>query len=167
MFKLTRKIEYCLMIIAHMARQRKKDPSVFVNVTKIAKIYGIPQMNTSKAIQHLTRVGFVESRQGIHGGYKLSCQLAKVSLFDLIEIVEGPFGIVKCLHGNDKNSCSYFSNCNIASPMQRLNNKLVSFYKKITLEELIWGILSDSNDFLTNITEKKITKEKNSTNLVH
>lgn len=158
MFKLTRKIEYCLMLIAHMAKQKIKDDKVFVNVAKMAEIYGIPQMNASKAIQYLVRVDFLESRQGIHGGYKLSCDLAKVSLFELIETIEGPFGIVKCLRENDKNSCSYFSECNIANPMQRLNEKLVVFYKNITLEEVIWDVINKPKGFLNKTQQKQNTK---------
>ena len=150
MFKLTRRIEYCLMIMAHMDRMARMSPSkdgerLLVNVTEIVKVYGIPKMNAAKAVQRLARKGLVESRQGVHGGYMLSCDLSTVSLFDLIEIAEGPFGVVKCLRGNDKNSCSYFSDCNIATPMQRFNEKLVDFYKKITLDEMVWGVISKTN----------------------
>lgn len=166
MFKLTRRIEYCLMILAHMAhmgkraRLSKDDAQPLVNVTEIVKVYGIPKMNAAKAVQHLARSGLVQSRQGVLGGYMLSCDLSAVTLFDLIEIAEGPFGVVKCLRGNDKNSCSYFSDCNIATPMQRFNEKLVDFYKNITLDEMVWGVISKSNRFSKKSKAAKVEKVK-------
>lgn len=46
----------------------------------------------------LTRVGWVSSVSGPHGGYVIAVDLESVSLLSLIEAVEGPIDDSRCLH---------------------------------------------------------------------
>ena len=77
----------------------------------------------------------LKSEQGAQGGYQLVGDLSKVSFFDLIEMILGPLGIAKCLHGSE--NCDMFESCNIQKPINHLNNRLVEFYKGVSLEEIL------------------------------
>ena len=139
MFNLSRRIEYCLMTLLHLYSNMEEEgeEKKLVTVREMADKYNIPFMNVAKSVQLLSKAHFVKSVQGVHGGYYLSCDLFEVSMFELIGAVEGRYGLVKCLQGNDKTSCFYFSDCNIANSMERFNTRLVDFYKGVSVGEVI------------------------------
>jgi Rrf2 family transcriptional regulator, nitric oxide-sensitive transcriptional repressor len=56
-------------------------------------------------------------------------------LFELVEIIEGPSSLVKCI--SEEGACDIESSCNISSPIKSLNNKLNTFFKNIPLSELM------------------------------
>ncbi len=157
MFQLTRKIEYSLIVLAHMLKYQEIQPqdsfaedlsadseeqkvkvsmvNKVYSVKTVAKEYGIPEMHAAKSFQLLLRAGILNSRQGAKGGYILNCNLQELSLYDLIKAVEGKLEVVRCL--KEQSDCHYFNSCNITQPMKRLNSKLVDFYKQTSLDEIL------------------------------
>jgi Rrf2 family protein len=91
----------------------------------------------AKVMQQLGHKGILKSEQGAHGGYLVQCDLSKHSFFDLVQMIEGPVGVVKCLQGHESSSCELFSNCNIVSPLNFLNERLMQFYRDLTLADLL------------------------------
>ena len=86
-------------------------------------------------MQIMAQNGLLKSEQGAHGGYLLVKDLSKVSFHDLVEMILGPMGIVKCLHGST--DCDYIHQCNVQTPLNILNQKLKDFYQNVTLNELL------------------------------
>ena len=89
----------------------------------------------SRVMQKLAKKKLIQSEQGKSGGYRLTSDFSKVSLYDLIETIQGPVEIVKCL--SDSEDCLMESNCDLKSPVTFLNSKLIEFYKTITIQELL------------------------------
>jgi DNA-binding IscR family transcriptional regulator len=79
--------------------------------------------------------GFLRAEYGASGGYQITKDLAKVSIHDLVEVIEGPTALVKCLH--KEVPCEIQGTCNIVSPVTALNNKLTDFYKSVSLKDLL------------------------------
>ena len=86
-------------------------------------------------MQIMAQKGLLVSEQGASGGYRLNQDLKNVSLFQLVEIIEGPTALVKCI--TEDGSCDIESSCNIVSPIKSLNNKLNLFFKNIPLSDLL------------------------------
>ncbi len=141
MFQLTRRIEYSLIMLQHLLDANKQDgtaiPNNLITVKAIAKRYGIPEMHAAKTFQILCQKGILNSKQGTKGGYSLAKPVASITLYELIEKIEGPFGIVRCTVTANDDNCNYSSFCNITHPMQKLNAKLIEFYKNTTLNQLL------------------------------
>lgn len=132
MNKMNRKLEYALMALKHMSG---KMPGELTSAKEVIAITGGPFDATARVMQLMAQQGLLRSEQGAHGGYSIVKDLSKVSFYELIEMILGPMGITKCLHGNGQ--CELVDNCNIVSPITVLNKKLVEFYRSLTLKELL------------------------------
>jgi Rrf2 family transcriptional regulator, nitric oxide-sensitive transcriptional repressor len=133
MLKITRKIEYSLMALRHMASKYQGE---LTTAKEVADAYKTPFDMTSKVMQVMAHKGLLKSEHGAHGGYLILKDLSKVSFYDLIQMVEGPIAIVKCLNLGPS-SCELSHSCNIISPVNLLNEKIVDFYRNLPVFELI------------------------------
>lgn len=133
MLKITRKIEYSLMALRHMASKYQGE---LTTAKEVSDTYKTPFDVTSKVMQTMAQKGLLKSEHGAYGGYLVLKDLSKVSLYDLIQMIEGPLAIVKCLTAGG-GSCELSHSCNIISPVNLLNEKLVDFYRQLPVLDLI------------------------------
>jgi Rrf2 family nitric oxide-sensitive transcriptional repressor len=132
MMKLNRKLEYALMALKYM---HAKPSGQVTAANEIAKSFNIPFDVTSRALQIMTSGGLLKSGYGAAGGYQIIKNLDDVNLYELTSLVLGPVEIAKCISESD--SCDLSHSCNIKSPVQTLNQKMMEFYKNIPLSEIV------------------------------
>jgi len=130
MFKLSKTIEYALISINHISQCDEDKP---ISVKKISNEHNIPFELLAKILQKLSKTNILKAIHGSKGGYKLNDKYKSLTLIQLIEILEGPFGITGCL--TDHN-CEQISNCNIITPVQRINSQVYNFFNQIKLNEI-------------------------------
>ena len=133
MLKLTRKTEYALMALGCLSRP---DGGSITKVREIADTCGIPFPVLAKVMQHMAHVGFVEPVQGAQGGYRLKVRLADVNLWQFLERMEGPLGIVDCLFVNE-DECTQVESCSIRSPMRVIDHTIKSVLTGLSLENVV------------------------------
>lgn len=134
MNKLNRKVEYSLMALKHMSR---KVPGELTSAKEVSDSYHAPFDATARVMQLMASRGWLKSEQGAAGGYQITKDLSKVTLAELIEVIQGPTQIAKCM-GKDE-PCEMQTSCNIISPVANLNQRLNEFYESVTLKELLLG----------------------------
>ena len=130
MLKLTKKVEYALISLVHLSDEQGISNS---STKKIADTYSIPLGILAKILQNLSSLGMIKSVQGPKGGYQISCNINDMNIFEFIEIIEGPIGIVDCMLSNE---CTSVECCTIKDPMAKINNKIIETLKNITLDQL-------------------------------
>jgi Rrf2 family nitric oxide-sensitive transcriptional repressor len=133
MNKINRKLEYALMGLKHM---RAKQPGELTTIKEITQLYGAPFDATSRVMQILAAKGVLKSEQGAHGGYLITKDLARVSMYELMEWIMGPVEIAHCLKEKQP-PCEIRGSCNIVTPVSILNRKLSDFYRTLSVSELI------------------------------
>jgi Rrf2 family transcriptional regulator, nitric oxide-sensitive transcriptional repressor len=135
MNKINRKVEYALISLKHM---RAKTPGELTTAKEIATLYGCPFDVISRVLQTLGKKGIVRSEQGAHGGYQLNKDLARVSFFELNEMILGRVAVAKCIHTEaGETPCEMRGTCNIVSPLTAFNRKLTEFYQSLSLADLL------------------------------
>lgn len=133
MNKINRKLEYALMALKYMSQ---KIPGELTSAKEVSDAFHTPFDATARVMQQMaSKGGILRAEYGAAGGYQIMKDLAKVSMHDLVEIIEGPTALVKCLH--KEAPCEIQGTCNIVSPVTTLNQKLVEFYKSLSLKELL------------------------------
>lgn len=133
MLKVNRKVEYGLIALKHMMQKPKGQ---LTSVREICDHYGTPFDPVAHVLRILNSEGLVQSEQGAHGGYRLLDGTAGTSLGRYIEMIEGPTAFTECAREEDCR-CTMTDRCNIMSPMQLLNNRLLEFLHSITLQDLL------------------------------
>src|SRR5881296_3675299 len=129
MFQLSKKADYGLIALKHLARHA--DASV--SAREIASEYHIPAQLLAKVLQRLARKGLLVSQQGINGGYILARDASKISIVDVIEALEGPIGITPCERGV---SCEQLEFCSVRDPLLKLKVKVVRVLGDTSIYEL-------------------------------
>ncbi|SVE15218.1 uncharacterized protein METZ01_LOCUS468072 [marine metagenome] len=130
MLKLSKTIEYALISINHI---NQYDEDIPISVRTIADKYNIPFELLAKILQKLSKAKILKAIHGPKGGYKLNDKYKNFTLIQLIEILEGPFGITGCLTNHD---CEQISNCNIITPVERINSQVYKVFNQIKLNEI-------------------------------
>src|SRR5256714_13642859 len=76
MLRLSKKADYALMAMKHLAVRRDRGSS---SAREIAELYDIPIELMAKVLQRLVRRGLLVSQQGAHGGYQLARGAGEIS----------------------------------------------------------------------------------------
>ncbi len=128
MLTLSKKVEYALMAVLHMARQ---PASGLTTAKEIADRYAIPGELLGKVLQALARARLIASTQGARGGYHLQRDLGQITLGEVVEAVEGPVVLARCQE--DPAHCGQFHACTIKEPIQQIHDQLVRYLHGLSL----------------------------------
>src|SRR5689334_740048 len=108
MLKLTKKADYALMAMKHLAEHAD---SAACSAKDVAGSYGIPQEALAKILQRLAKAGLVNSQHGINGGYTLARNPHQISAFEVIQAIDGPLFITSCI--TVRGECEQTGRCTI------------------------------------------------------
>jgi Rrf2 family protein len=131
MLKLSRRVEYGLIAVRHIALQH----GGVCAAREIAQQNGIPYDLLSKVLQSLTRAGIIVSQQGMRGGYQLAHRPENISVSAVIRAIEGTeTALMPCAEGTDL--CELEKLCNIKSPLQLIQAKIEHVFSTMTVAEI-------------------------------
>jgi Rrf2 family protein len=131
MLRLSKKADYALMAMRHLATQVDQSAS---SAREIAEKYDIPVELMAKVLQRLVRQGLLVSQQGTRGGYLLARPATQISVADVIQAVEGPLTVTAC--ADDEASCEQFAKCNIRDPLWRIKDRILVALATCSIFEL-------------------------------
>lgn len=134
MLQLSKKVEYGLIALRHMAM--KPLGRVFT-AKELATEYGIPYELLAKVLQKLAKAGVVRSMQGVNGGYALSRKPNELTVSFVIRIIEEERPMVAECYSEGPESCYLFDNCTIRRPLGKLQRNLNVLFDKMTVQEII------------------------------
>jgi Rrf2 family protein len=130
MLKLSRKADYGLISLKHMAMKRSS-----VSAREIAESYGIPLPLLAKILQKLARTGFLNSENGANGGYRLRRSANEITALEVIRTIDGPVFLTSCSTG-DTGSCGVSERCNIREPLRKVNDGIQRLLAGITIADM-------------------------------
>ena len=134
MLALTKKSEYALVAVCHMARVGQR----VVSAREIAEQHEVPLPLLMNVLKKLNRGRVVRSVRGARGGYSLAVPPARLNLATVIEAVEGPVRLVNCVPGPEgtRRGCSRTDICSIRWPVRKVHERLLEFLTGITVADL-------------------------------
>lgn len=106
--QLTLAGEYAIRTMLHLA---EKSDSELIMIKEIATIQKIPEKFLRKIIPKLRNAGLVKTIKGKNGGITLARDGSKITPLEIIQAVEGPLALNKCLI--DKEFCSNTRWCSV------------------------------------------------------
>ncbi len=134
MFTLTRKTDYALIALCHMARR----PQEISTAREIAERYHIPPALLMNILKLLAQAELVRSIRGSKGGYTLAMPPRQINLEGIIRATEGPYKFVQCTSDSldESRPCELIDFCPISGPVRKVHAKLKAFLTEVTLAEL-------------------------------
>ena len=134
MFKLSKKEEYGLIAVKHMAMTGENTAS---SAKEISEKYKIPYDLLSKILQKLKKESILTSVKGMHGGYLLSQKPEKLSLATIFNAIEGNTYILDCGQHDDSESCTIYETCILSSPLKKIQRQINSYFNSTKLSEIV------------------------------
>ena len=131
MLKLTKKADYGLMAMKHLAEHCH--PAA-CSAKDVADAYGIPPEALAKILQRLVKAGLLHSQQGTNGGYTLARDPATISAFEVIRAIDGPLFITSCV--TVRGECDQTPRCTIREPLRKVNQSIEDVLRRITISEM-------------------------------
>ena len=131
MLRLSKKADYALMAMKHLAVRRDRGSS---SAREIAEQYDIPIELMAKVLQQLVRRGLLLSQQGTRGGYQLARVPGLISVADVIQAIEGPVTVTAC--STHERPCDQFSKCNVRDPLFKVRERILTALGECTIAEL-------------------------------
>src|ERR1700694_5643033 len=117
MLRLSKRADYALMAMKHLAVRGDRGAQGSSSAREIAEQYDIPIELMAKVLQRLVQRGLLASHPGTRGGYQLSRLPRQITVADVIQAIEGPVTVTAC--STDDNHCEQFSKCNVRDPLLR------------------------------------------------
>jgi Rrf2 family protein len=87
--KLSRTVAYAVRATLQLAQNPQGTP---VPCSKLASAGKMPERFLLQILRNLVTHGILRSTRGVEGGYSLTRPPEQISLLDVIEAIEGPFG---------------------------------------------------------------------------
>lgn len=132
MFKLSKKADYGLIAVKHLAGYRNEPHACSAN--EIAEAYGISVTLMAKVLQKLARQNLIAAKHGSSGGYQLAKSPDQISALDVITAIDGPVLITSCVtnHGN----CDATAKCSVREPLRRVNESILQVLGTVKISQM-------------------------------
>ncbi|PKK84938.1 MAG: Rrf2 family transcriptional regulator [candidate division Zixibacteria bacterium HGW-Zixibacteria-1] len=130
--QFTRAEEYGILGVIYLASQEE---GLIVPLSEIAEIRDVPEKFLAKIFQNLTKTGIVKSHRGVKGGFSLAKDPEVITIKDVVEAIQGPYHLIKCLP--DRDCCEKVEFCPIRPVLEEAEEKLLEVFGSYTLANLI------------------------------
>ncbi|HYK65497.1 MAG TPA: Rrf2 family transcriptional regulator [Patescibacteria group bacterium] len=106
-----------------------------VRVEEIAESQGIPENYLRRLLIELKRGGLVASQKGPSGGYMLARPPARITMADVVEIIEGDYSPVECLE-DSSSMCPREAPCAMRDVWREVRDSVDGILRGVTLQSL-------------------------------
>jgi Rrf2 family protein len=96
----------------------------------------IPLRFLLKLTRKLTQSGIVKSYRGVNGGYAISKDAKNISLKDVVEAIQGPIIVHRCIYDKEACSANKGGHCSIHKALCVVQNNMLNELEKVNFEQL-------------------------------
>jgi len=128
-------VDYSLKALIMLAeRYPSAEP---LRVEEIAEAQRIPENYLRRLLVELRRGGILISQKGPSGGYMLARPPARITVAEVVQIVEGDYAPVECLVEGANSICRRDEFCAMRDMWREVQNDVVAILSRTTLQSFI------------------------------
>lgn len=131
---IRRNTDYAIRAMVYLANCNCKQA---VSSATIAQYQGIPYQLVCKLMQRLQKAKLIESSMGAKGGFRLKRRPSAISLMEIIETIQGPLELNRCLM--DLKACERMVKCPFRKKLSKMQKELNKDLRDTRLSDLING----------------------------
>jgi FeS assembly SUF system regulator len=129
MLKISRLTDYATAVILFMQNDDKLYASEM-----IATGVSLEIPTVSKVLKLLTKAGILNSTRGAAGGYQLAKASDNITLFDVIQAIEGNTAITECTKTDSL--CAQEQGCDSRTGWQKINKQIEQILVQMTIARM-------------------------------
>ncbi|MTT31419.1 Rrf2 family transcriptional regulator [Terrilactibacillus sp. BCM23-1] len=131
--KVSSKGEYALRALICLGGMHSK----LISIEKISEKTLVPVHYLEQILLQLKRNGYVQSKRGVNGGYKLGKNPKEIIIGDVIRNLEGPLAPMGCVSITSYESCPLEEGCLLKPLWALVRDKIAELLDNTTLYDLI------------------------------
>lgn len=132
---IRRDTDYAFRFVAQLAGAY--DEGYLLSARVLAKDNGVSYTLACKILQKLAGADIVKSTMGPKGGFQLSKKPKAIEFKQVVDAVQGPVSVNKCLVGDYQ--CPLKGTCPAHPKMAALQSQINGYLKGLTLQEFVSG----------------------------
>jgi len=130
---IRRDTDYALRLAAHLAKAYDSQKPLSARI--LAKDNHVSYALACKLLQKLASAGLVGSTMGPRGGFMLAQKPQAITFGQIIETVQGPVSVNRCLTGDFK--CPMEGHCPVNPKLDQMQQQINGFLNDLTLAEFV------------------------------
>jgi Rrf2 family protein len=110
-------------------------PGETVSASQLARQSEVPKSFALKILGQLAVAGILSARQGRGGGFRLAHELRDVSMLRVVEAVQGPPWLNRCMAG--EGLCAREDGCPVSAKLRAIQKQLDRLLGETTLADIV------------------------------
>lgn len=136
---ISTKGRYALRVMMDIA---EKQPEEYVSLGGVAERQGISMKYLEAIVSLLNKAGFLESRRGKAGGYRLARDPKEYTVCEILKAAEGELAPVNCRACSD-GDCPRADQCATLPLWQQLDRLVENFLQSVSLQDMLDGTIGE------------------------
>ncbi|WP_209121361.1 Rrf2 family transcriptional regulator [Alkalihalobacillus sp. BA299] len=145
--KISSKGEYSLRALITLGQNVGK----VMTVIEISSITDVPTPYLEKILVQLKQLGYISSRRGFGGGYRLKQKPSEICIGDVIRKIEGPLAPMSCVSVTSYEPCSLEGNCSLKPLWGLVRDTVAHVLENITLDDLVENRVREKEELLNSL----------------
>ncbi|MBQ7835305.1 MAG: Rrf2 family transcriptional regulator [Ruminiclostridium sp.] len=126
---ITLETDYAIRIVDRLIKAGGR-----LDAKTISERSDVPQRFALKILHKLVSGGLVKSYKGANGGYEIACAPENISLYDIVELVEGTYRFSRCV--GDGYNCTCELPCAYKKVFSDISEEVCKMLRKQTFDKL-------------------------------
>ncbi len=128
---ITKKAEYAVIALTDLATRQK---GLKTTTREIVERRKIPSNLIAQLLPLMRDAGWIKSTRGANGGISLVKDPSKITLREVIELVDGPLVITRCLF--QSMPCDNKPSCPLRNVWIKAQDKMLDVFEKTSIKDL-------------------------------
>ena len=132
--KLTTKSEYSLLALIYITRKENKG---FIKIEEICTNCDVPKKYMELLLTILRQNRYIKTKRGTSGGYKLAKPASKISIAEIIRLMDGALAPTESVSKYFFSSTPLSREKNIIRVMKEIRDYVTNRLEKLKLSDLV------------------------------
>ncbi len=136
--RVSKRGEYALRALIDLGIAQELGRSM-LQIGELAKQERIPVKFLEAILLHLKKAGYLDSRLGRNGGYFLKKPMNKISIGEIVRLIDGPLAPISCVSvtAYQRCSCPDEKHCGLRMLMLDVRNSIANILDNYTLADTV------------------------------
>lgn len=131
--RLSTKGEYASRAMLELSLHYEEKP---LHIRDISRAQDIPQRFLEQILLQLKRVGYLRSRKGPDGGYRLSKPPGEITVAEVIRVMDGPLAPIDCVSVIAHEVCPHEDSCGLKWLWKEVRDAVAEILERTTFGDL-------------------------------
>lgn len=129
--KLSTRSRYGARILCCIAEQADDG---FVSLNVVSDRLQISRKYAEQLVRYFVRSGYLESARGPYGGYRFITPPQKITIADVVRLLDGGLKLVEC--SSEKGECSNYPKCTMRKVWEMAAKSMTDELNKISIKDI-------------------------------